>query len=76
MNRSGENGDSSEESISDSETAKKSKKVKIMCAKKNLIDPTASLNYCLGVSIVQLALGITSFCVSSVDIVKASNLGP
>lgn len=28
------------------------KRVKVMWVKKNLIDPTASLNYCLGVSIV------------------------
>ena len=45
-----------------------------MWVKKNLIDPTASLNYCLGVSIVQLALGIASFYIYTVDVTKAANL--
>lgn len=47
-----------------------------MWVKKNLIDPTASLNYCLGVSIVQLALGIASFYVYVVDTSKAAKLSP
>ena len=45
-----------------------------MWVKKNLIDPTASLNYCLGVSIVQLALGIASFYIYTVDVTKAEKL--
>jgi hypothetical protein len=45
-----------------------------MWVKKNLIDPTASLNYCLGVSIVQLALGIASFYIFAVDVSKAKGL--
>jgi hypothetical protein len=45
-----------------------------MWVKKNLIDPTASLNYCLGVSIVQLALGIASFYVYAIDVNKAKDL--
>lgn len=47
-----------------------------MWVKKNLIDPTASLNYCLGVSIVQLALGIASFYVYQVQPEKAAKLSP
>lgn len=44
-----------------------------MWVKKNLIDPTASLNYCLGVSIVQLSLTIGSFFIQGVDETKATS---
>ena len=41
-----------EENPTDMSSSFGKKKEKVMWVKKNLIDPTASLNYCLGVSIV------------------------
>ena len=44
--------DEKEEDLDLSLSMNSKKKEKVMWVKKNLIDPTASLNYCLGVSIV------------------------
>jgi hypothetical protein len=46
----------------------------IMWVKKNLIDPTASLSYCLGVSIIHLSISITLLFVPIVDLEKAKGL--
>lgn len=46
----------------------------IMWVKKNLIDPTASLSYCLGVSIIHLSISITLIFVPIVDMEKAEGL--
>tara|TARA_B110000285_G_C15066168_1_gene585246 strand:- start:1075 stop:1254 length:180 start_codon:yes stop_codon:yes gene_type:complete len=45
-----------------------------MWVKKNLIDPTASLSYCLGVSIIHLSISITLLFVPIVDLEKAKGL--
>ena len=45
-----------------------------MWVKKNLIDPTASLSYCLGVSIIHLSISITLLFVPIVDMEKAKSL--
>ena len=50
--------------IPEDEDSEKAPKVKyhhhsIMWVKKNLIDPTASLSYCIGVSIIHLPISIT-----------------
>ena len=46
----------------------------IITVKKNQIDPTASLSYCLGVSIVHLALAVTYFFVKKPDASQAANM--
>lgn len=46
----------------------------IMWVKKNLIDPTASLSYCLGVSIIHLSISITLLFVPIVDLENAKGL--
>lgn len=50
---------------------------KILWVKKNLIDPTASLSYCLGVSIVHLAVSLAMIYVPNVnvDTAKAIDYG-
>ena len=45
-----------------------------MWVKKNLIDPTASLSYCLGVSIIHLSISITLLFVPIVDVENAKGL--
>lgn len=59
----------------DSQEKKKDKPIKtIMWVKKNLIDPTASLSYCLGVSIIHLSISITLLFVPIVDMENAKGL--
>lgn len=47
---------------------------KILWVKKNLIDPTASLSYCLGVSIVHLAVSLAMIYVPNVSVDAARNI--
>ena len=57
------------------EEAEKSKPGrKILWVKKNLIDPTASLSYCLGVSIVHIALSLAMIYVPNVDVESAKKI--
>lgn len=64
-----------EKEEADSQEKKKDKPIKtIMWVKKNLIDPTASLSYCLGVSIIHLSISITLLFVPIVDMENAKGL--
>lgn len=47
---------------------------KILWVKKNLIDPTASLSYCLGVSIVHLAVSLAMIYVPNVSVDAARKI--
>lgn len=48
------------------------KRQRIVWVKKNLIDQTAALSYCLGVSIVHLSMFLVLFMVEKPDLEKAS----
>ena len=55
--------------------AEKAQRHRIIWVKKNLIDQTAALSYCLGVSIVHLSMFLTLFMVEYPDLEAAGALG-